>query len=229
MAKILFTAVVADMRNKLAGTVFSKNRYGAYTRTKVTPVNPSTAAQQEVRARFGAQAQAWRTLTESERQSWITAAPTSPVNDIFGNANILTGSAYCSQVNLNLAAINEAAITTAPVQVALPVIDGFSIAPEAGAPNFFLFSNTLVVPAGFKAIVQATGNYSPGIYFVQNKYRQIAVIDAGNAIEGANLMYEWQFVFGLLVAGLKVSARIFLVSDTSGQTGVPLSNAAIVA
>jgi hypothetical protein len=29
MAKVLFTAVVADMRNKLNGTVFSKNRYGA--------------------------------------------------------------------------------------------------------------------------------------------------------------------------------------------------------
>ena len=42
MAKILTTAIVADIRNKLNGSVFSKNRYGAYVRTKVTPVNPQT-------------------------------------------------------------------------------------------------------------------------------------------------------------------------------------------
>ena len=49
MAKILMTAIVADIRNKLNGSVFSKNRYGAYVRTKVTPVNPQSTAQQNTR------------------------------------------------------------------------------------------------------------------------------------------------------------------------------------
>ena len=43
MAKIKMTAIVADMRNKLNGSVFSRNRGGAYIRTKVTPINPQTS------------------------------------------------------------------------------------------------------------------------------------------------------------------------------------------
>ena len=45
MAKVLFSALISDMRNKLNGSVFAKNRGGSYLRTKVTPVNPQTVAQ----------------------------------------------------------------------------------------------------------------------------------------------------------------------------------------
>jgi hypothetical protein len=54
MAKIKFGMMMTDARGKLGGHVFSKNRSGAYVRTKVTPVNGQTTAQTGVRAIFGA-------------------------------------------------------------------------------------------------------------------------------------------------------------------------------
>jgi hypothetical protein len=53
MAKINFGQTVNDARGKLGGTVFSKNKSGAYTRRKVTPANPRTVAQSRVRNFFG--------------------------------------------------------------------------------------------------------------------------------------------------------------------------------
>ncbi len=66
MAKIKMTAIVADIRNKLNGTVFAKNRGGAYMRTKVTPVNRQTSDQSTVRNRLGSFAQGFRGLTQDQ-------------------------------------------------------------------------------------------------------------------------------------------------------------------
>ena len=63
MAKIKLSAIVSEMRGKLNGSVFSKNRGGAYIRTKVTPVNPQSLAQGLVRATLTNLSQAWRGLT----------------------------------------------------------------------------------------------------------------------------------------------------------------------
>ena len=52
--KIKFGAIVVDGRNKIGGHVMSKNRAGAYMRTKVSPVNPRSLDQMSVRSRLSA-------------------------------------------------------------------------------------------------------------------------------------------------------------------------------
>lgn len=228
MAKVLFTAIVADMRNKLNGSVFSKNRYGAYVRTKVTPVNPQTDAQQNVRNQFATASQAWRGLSEAQRQSFIDAAPAFPVFDIFGNSKILSGSALYNKLNLNLSAAGVGAIDTAPSPAAIPPIIGLSLTATVTGPVMTLTSDTAVVPAGTVMIVQATPLYGPGISFVKNKYRQIATVAAAGTIDTHSIYTTWNAIFGALVEGQKVSVRIFLVNETTGQAGIALSATAIV-
>lgn len=229
MAKILFTAVVADMRNKLNGTVFSKNRYGAYTRTKVTPVNPQSADQQLVRGRFGARSAAWRGLTDSQRQSWIDGAASFPVFDIFGNSKILSGQALYNKLNLNLAQAGQAAITTCPAPVAITSLVSLAVTAGAGASEINVTAGIAAVPAGFSAIVTATPLYGAGISFVKNKFRFIDNLPATTAINPVDIFNEWEAKFGSLVAGQKLSVTMYLVSNTTGQAGVPFSAVAIVA
>lgn len=227
MAKILFTAVVADMRNKLNGTVFSKNRYGAYTRTKVTPVNPQSTAQMLVRSRFGASSAAWRSLTEAQRQSWIDGAPGFPISDIFGNSKILSGQALYNRLNLNLAQVGTASISTCPSpgSVGETVLD--SITADVSDNEIVLSSATAAVPAGFKCAVMGTPLYSPGISFVKNKYRFLGAIAAAGTLNTANVGDEWNAVFGSLVAGQKLSIGLFLVNTTTGQAA-PMSTATTI-
>lgn len=229
MAKVLFTAIVADMRNKLNGTVFSKNRYGAYTRTKVTPVNPQSTAQQLVRGRFGARSAAWRGLTESQRQSFIDGAPGFPVFDIFGNAKVLSGQALYNKFNLNLAQAGQAAITNCPAAVAIPSLVSLAIVPDADGNTFTITAGIAAVPAGFTAIINATPCYGQGISFVKNKFRFLKLVAAAGDIDAASIYTEWVAQFGGLVAFQKVSCTMFLVSNDTGQAGVPFSATAIVA
>lgn len=222
MAKILFTAIVADMRNKLNGTVFSKNRYGAYARTKVTPVNPQSTDQTTVRSRFGNRSASWRGLTDAQRQSWIDGASGFPVFDIFGNSKILSGQALYNRLNLNLSQIGAAAITTCPVAVAIPQHAVTAIAAEVGGAQIVVDFSPTPVPAGFALVTTATPLYGAGISFVKNKFRFIQSSAAATAT-GIDIIGNWGTKFGALVAGQKMSVKQFLVSTTTGQAGVPSS------
>ena len=71
--KIKFGAIVTDGRGKIGGHVASKNRSGAYMRTKVTPSNPNTASQSQARSILASASQNWRNLTDSQRKAWNNA------------------------------------------------------------------------------------------------------------------------------------------------------------
>ena len=96
MAKIKYSALVQEMRNKLNGSVLSKNRYGNYVRNKTTPVNPQTVFQQNQRSRLSAVSQAWSSLSEEARRGFARLAENHPYTDIFGDQKKLDGKAMFS-------------------------------------------------------------------------------------------------------------------------------------
>lgn len=228
MAKLLFTAVVADMRNKLNGTVFSKNRYGAYARTKVTPVNPQTTAQQAARNRLATNSQAWRGLTEIQRDSWTGAAPQFPMRDIFGNSKILSGSALYVKLNNNLNVIGLPPIATSPSPTEIPALVLTSLSSTAAVPSLSMVFGDSPVPADFEMVVEATPPVGAGISFVKNKYRIVSTQAAATATP-VNLLSDYSAIFGNPVAGQKIFVRAKLVSTITGQAGIPSSAYAIVA
>ena len=164
------TAVVADIRNKLNGSVFSKNRYGAYMRTKVTPVNPQTTYQQNNRALLAAASSGWRDLDAADREAWITAAPNFPMTDIFGNTKILSGQALFVGLTSNLINAGESQVSSAPTPVSIAAFSiTAAVAANGGAKTITISPAT--IPAGFVMQVYATPSYPVGISFVKNKYR----------------------------------------------------------
>lgn len=228
MAKILMTAIVADIRNKLNGSVFSKNRYGAYVRTKVTPVNPQSTAQQAVRNRLATNSQAWRGLTDAQRQAWIDAAANFPFTDIYGNTKILSGSALYIKLNNNLDQVGVAAITDAPAPVAIPAVAVSAMSAAAGTPALSLTFTPTPIPADFALVVQTTGNVGAGKSFVKNLYRFISFLDAA-ATSPANLLAAFEAVHGAPVAGQQIFAKVYMISKLTGQAGIPVSISCTVA
>lgn len=83
MARILgFT--YGELRGKIGGTVYSRNKSGAYARAKVTPVNPQTVIQQEARYRFGNMSILFQSLSEAQKGCWQNFASTH-FNPLKGN------------------------------------------------------------------------------------------------------------------------------------------------
>jgi hypothetical protein len=108
MALVKLGGLAQDVRGSLNGNVFSRNRGGAYVRTKVSPVQPQTSFQQKVRAIFKAVAQMWATtLDAGQRAAWDAWAAVHPFVNVFGDSIILSGVAAFEAVNARLGQIGE--------------------------------------------------------------------------------------------------------------------------
>lgn len=227
MAKLLFTAFLADARNKLNGSVFSKNRYGNYVRNKTTPVNPQTSYQQAQRQLLGSLSAGWRGLTQAQRDTWAAAVPAFQRTDVFGKSQNLSPNVLYVSLNKNLINAGETALDTAPAAGAVPTIAISDLTATSGATPALSFTiDPDTVPTGYVLFVKATGNISAGKQYVKNLLRWIGL---GTATTGTvDILSEWQDRFGSLIAGDRVSVEVYLVSTTTGQAGVPVSASAIV-
>lgn len=225
--KALFGSFIVDGRNKVNGHVVSKNRYGSYIRTKVTPVNPQTDAQQAARNNLATWSQNWRSLAESDRQSWIDAAPNFPFTDIFGNIKFLSGQALYVKLNTNIANVSGTAIDTAPAPVGLPAIDSIALTASSGPSVLSLAYSIPDANAVSVLVVEATPNVTPGKSFVKNLFRYTTQVLSTTA-SPLVMTTAWTALFGDTVAFQKVFIRARIVNKETGQSGIPLQTVAIV-
>lgn len=229
MARIKYSALVSDMRNKLNGSVMSKNRAGSYIRNKTTPVNPQTSFQQDVRQRLGALSSQWAALTLAQRLSFTNATPNFPYTDIFGDKKELDGKSLFIKLNSNLSNIRSPRILSAPSPVGIPVFiaELLSIQQTAGLlSGLELTASATTVPVGFAMAVYATPPVKAGVSFVKNKYRYIGTATATAGSVDLTDLYIARFG-GSMAVGQSVHVRVALVSTTTGQMGVPSGASAV--
>lgn len=225
--KIKWSALIGDVRNKLNGSVASKNRYGSYLRTKTTPVNPATTYQQSARQVLGNLSSSWRALTQAQRSSFIAGAVNFPFTDIFGDQMTLSGQALFIKLNANLEKIGQSRINTAPLPVGFEeiAIASVSATQTTGALTALELSmNITTVPAGYSLAVYATPPINPGRAFVKNQFRFLGV--APVVANDADILQLYTDRFGAsATAGQTIHVRAALVSHDTGQQGVPVSAA----
>lgn len=219
MAKIKFGMMMTDARGKLGGQVFSKNRGGAYVRTKVTPSNPRSLAQMESRSDLGVTSSAWNGLTNEFRASWNSAVDEFKRTDIFGDLKTPSGKNLFVRLNKNLLGVGKQIIESAPVKLEIPATSATGVTIDPGTGEI-RFANFLSVPADFALQVSATPVLSPGISYVKNKLRVIAVANSGPIVP-ATLGAAYLARFGTPALGANVFVQIRLIAD-NGQAGVPL-------
>lgn len=222
MAKILFTAVVADARGKLAGTVFSKNRAGAFMRTKVSPTNRRTPAQAAARATLSTLSAGWRGLTEEQRASWNAKASTSQGTNVFGGAKSKSGQQMYIGVNTNLLSLGLATVSTAtesraPSYTGQPRVESSVL---NGAMSIFdIYFNTVTGP-DTNFLIDATEPLSAGIDNADGKYRSLGILGVPGATRDSLPAYTAKF--GTALAGQKIFVRLTPVSKTTGQASAPI-------
>lgn len=226
MAKIKLSMVVSDMRGKLNGSVFARNRGGLYVRTKVTPSNPQTGAQQLARNILGSLSQQWKTLTDSQRLSWNNAVGNFQTTDVFGDIRNPSGLNLFVRLNANLGNVGVAPILVAPQPQGAKTVEVFNIVPDGTGQAFDLDNGLIAVPANTSAVIESTVGVSAGKSNVNSLYRKINVVVAAGAIT-ADMISEQTIKFGAVVTGQRYSVRIKYVNITTGEVSVPITASAI--
>lgn len=215
--KMKFGALVVDGRNKIGGQVASKNRGGSYLRTKVTPTNPQTAAQSNVRSAFTSLSQIWRTLTQAQRNAWNAAVTDWQRTDIFGDIKSPSGFNLYMRLNQNLLLIGEAMIDVPPLAEGVANPGVVSVTAAAGTPALSIVFAETPVQANTTMVVEATPPMSAGRNFVKSNFRKIAQVAAAGT-SPFNALTAYQAKFGDPVAGQKITVRLKCVSEITGET-----------
>ena len=222
-----FGMIVTDGRNKLGGHVLSKNRGGNYARTKVTPVNPQTSFQQNVRNRFTSFSQAWRGLTADQRLAWNNAVSNFQRTNIFGDLKSPSGFNLYQRLNNVLQSVDIDALSLPPLPSAVGNCFIESLTASVGIPTLSAVLNE-TVPSVTSLKIFATPPLSPGKSFVKNQYRFIGYAESGTTTP-VDILSMYVAKFGSLGnIGEQIWVKTQAVNNTTGQVGTP-SEASVIA
>ena len=225
MAKIVFSAVVGDARKKIGGIVFTKGRSGAVVRRKVSPVQPRSSNQRNVRASFTSLSKLWSavTMTDILRAAWNALAANYPQKDKFGASHTLTGLQMFQKLNRVLETMGAPPITTPPASLSAGYPGAVTVTATAPGTLTFVCANT--IPASENIMIFAGAQVSPGRLAVGNRYRFI-----DNLPQAASYDIGVKYVakFGNLIATKKVPILVVNANTTTGAKGTPSSALKVV-
>lgn len=225
--KIKYGALIVDGRGKVGGHVASKNRSGAYLRTKVTPVNPRSDDQLFIRNLFTANSQAWKSLTAAQRLEWNNSVQSFKGTDIFGDVKVPSGfNLYC-KINGYLRFISGTPLTTPPSPAAVPAFTSFS-----AAADFTLQTVTLTYAAAIgateTAIVKGSMGLSAGKTFVKSELRKFDFILAAD-VSPFSIETEYIAKFGTVPAvGTKIFFEMQQIVTLTGLPGAKIPASCVV-
>ena len=220
MAKIKFGMMMTDARGKLGGQVFSKNRAGAYVRTKVTPVNGRTVAQMFNRNILGSLSAGWNGLTQSQINAWNEAVSDWQKTDVFGDLKKPTGKNLYTSLNKNLLQSAQSPITVPAEKMEIPIITATGVVVDETASTLTL-TGLASVPADVVLQIRATEAIPTGVAYIKNRLRVISNVATG-AITPATLFTAYEAKFGAVTVGQKIGFELKYIGD-NGQAGVPIT------
>lgn len=230
MAKIKLGSNLADIRGKVNGHVFSKNRNGNYVKTKTTPINRHSTAQGAVRAFFSTLTKGWKSLTDAQRASFNTAVENFRKQNSLAESIVLTGHQLYIALNRNLQTIGASVITSAPAVTTIAPVTSFVVdADVSDATQVVTYAPA--IPANTKMLVEATRPLSAGKNSNSQDYKKIGVyVTADVSPLDITSAYEAVFGTGWKTAGQKIFYRIRQVGSTTGISTTNLySNTIVVA
>jgi hypothetical protein len=214
--KAQFGALVVAGSGKINGWVASRNRGGAYFRTKVTPLNPSTSAQQNARGILGSLSTQWSQLTEEQRLSFNNAVASFATTDIFGDIRNPSGINLFVKLNTNLINTSQAQITSAPAKEEFVFSPIASVVLDVSSQSSVITLGN-VDNDGNKVLVFATPTLSNGTTFVKNRLRLVGTV----IVASTTIDFEagYQDKYGAFALGANIVAGFRIVSAT-GQASV---------
>lgn len=220
---------MVDGRGKINGSVASKNRAGAYVRTKVTPSNPQSIAQMSVRNSFSSIAAMWRNLSQTNRNSWNEAVSNWTKTDVFGDIKTPSGFNLFMRLCTPLQnTFNDVIISLyAPTPVGLPLFNslGGIAVTTAGVATQMVVNGQVNNPDDldteeYAIQLYATPKLSAGKSFVKNDLRYIGFIEFAELNE--NMLPKYVSKFGAINNGDSIFMRAVVIARATGQLSAPI-------
>ena len=214
MAKAKYGGGIQDVRGSIAGQVHSRNTYGNYIRQKVSPVQPRTPRQLEVRELFTTLSRRFsHYLADGQQEAWRQAAASTPVRDVFGDSITLTGINLYTRLNSLRVLAGLDPLDEPPPVEEVEALESFTPAWNPTAFALTLDFAPAPVPSDRYLFIWATEPLNPGVAFVSHKLRLLTILSP-NTASPAELTGAYVARYGRLIPGKAIYLAGELVSET---------------
>lgn len=227
MAKFIPGPTVSEVRGKVGGVVYTRNRYGAIMRTFVKPTVSTTEYATNAKARLSAATQAWQGLSASEKLSWGEYAAGNPVMGALGEQQILTGHVAYVGIRTRMALAGVALLTDPPVGTPPMPLTSLTLTADIGIGDVEVAFTATPLGATEQLWLKACAVSSSGINYVENLFRYIGTTPGAQAS-------PWVFSallearIGTLQVGMTVHVQCAVFDNATGLLSAPLRDKAVV-
>ena len=228
MAIFIPGVAVSQASGRVGGTIFSRNRGGAYMRNGSIPTTVTTLFAQQIKAITAAQSQAWAGLAEGVREQWVEWAAQNPVINRLGQSRTLSGHQAFVQINARLVYGGFAALDSPPIGAAPAPFVPVVITAEAGPSVATVAYTPTPAPAGVAVQAFAYLANSPGVAYVRNRLALVTT-SAAAAASPLDIAEDVEDRFGTLQAGQTLHIALRALDSTTGLvSGIFYASAAVV-
>jgi hypothetical protein len=218
MAKIILEGA-SEKRGAEGGVVYSRNRFGAYTRARVSPVQPRTDYQLDIRAKLQTVSAAWRDLTAAQKAAWNELAQQVILTDSLGIPYRPTGHQLFTSCNVNLL-LTGAGITPSPPGSVPNVPTPLNVTVTATAgQNPALTVAWTGGSTDYDAFIYATPTIGLGRKFIRPSDLRFLTSVGGAGTPAVSILTNWQARFGSINPPGKVVVAVRLVDPNTGFAG----------
>lgn len=228
MASVKLGAMVQDVRGSLNGMTFSRNRGGAYVRSKVSPIQPVSWYSAAARAGFTSASERWAaSLSQTQRNDWEAFALLHPVINVFGDSIVLCGHAMYVQINARNIMLGKTPIdapvtpwsTYSPVSLALVAEN------TSDALTKLSFAIGRAMEATELLLCSATPVIDPGRTPQKSQYKLLNILGAATyTATPVEVFADFNARYGALTvaAGAKIACKIQVLDFGSGAVSEAL-------
>lgn len=206
--------IVGQGSGKLGGVVVYMSRSGLAIRARVKGANPNSTRQQIVRMRTATISEAWRNLSESERNTWISAASEMEWTNKLGLTFTPSGYDLFMQRNYNLFKIGLTTLLNEYVSVSeLPERTIDSVTLDTSANTFGIRFTPGAMADSWRWFFQTSPPQSPGRRS-RRLLRETAIWN--NSTLYVNIWTKYKTTWATLNPGETVALRATIVDQNSG-------------
>lgn len=182
---LILSNIVSKMSGSLNGITGAHNKGGMYLRSRSSPINPNTSAQQTIRNGVKLYSARWgNVLSAAERDAWEVYAQNQPLTNKIGESRQIPPLSHYIRSNVPRAQVGLATVDAAPTQFTLPAFNdpSFAIVGSTGAISVtFDDTDDWANEDDAGLMVYVSRPQSPGVNFFKGPY-QFAGVVLGDAV-----------------------------------------------
>lgn len=208
---------ITGLRGRIGGSQFTRVISGQQTTLPTIPRQANSSYQQEAQKRFRDIVKAWKELSDSDRETWVTAAASGDweKENSLGEVYNPTGFNLFCELNLNVYD-QVPKMTTAPSYPSFTT-NALIDTRAFNTGSLDLTFSALSISSREKVVVYATKGISPGrMSLKQSEFREIMFINDSSYAEIFAAGTEYSARFGAQSIGSAIFTKCLLMNMNSG-------------